>query len=42
MEGRTVWSSGEYWMVPLANTLLALAELAPAAISSAGKLGSSL
>ena len=39
MEGRTVWSSGEYWMVPLANTLLALAELVPAHIPTAGKLG---
>jgi hypothetical protein len=39
MEGRTVWSSGEYWMVPLANTLLALAELLPARIPTAGKLG---
>jgi hypothetical protein len=28
-EGRYLWSSGEYWMAPLANALLALAELLP-------------
>ncbi len=39
MAGRTVWSSGEYWMVPLANTLLTLSELAPATIPAEGKLG---
>jgi hypothetical protein len=37
--GRTVWSSGEYWMAPLANTLLALSELLPTRIPAAGKIG---
>ena len=39
MDGRTVWSSGEYWMTPLANTLLALANLLPVRILPGGKLG---
>ena len=39
MQGRTVWSSGEYWSAPLANALLALSELLPAHIPTAGKLG---
>jgi hypothetical protein len=28
-DGRMEWSSGEYWMAPLANALMALAELLP-------------
>jgi hypothetical protein len=39
MEGRTVWSSGEYWMTPLANMLLALSNLLPTRIMPAGKIG---
>jgi len=39
LEGRTMWNSGEYWMAPLANTLLALAELLPPRVLAAGKLG---
>ncbi len=38
-EGRTVWSSGEYWMPPLANALLALSNLLPARVLPAGKVG---
>jgi hypothetical protein len=37
--GRLAWSSGEYWLAPLANTLLALAELLPAEVPAARKLG---
>jgi hypothetical protein len=39
MDGRTVWSSGEYWMTPLANALQALAQLLPGRILASGKLG---
>jgi hypothetical protein len=39
VEGRSVWSSGEYWMAPLANTLLALSNLLPAKVPSNGRLG---
>lgn len=38
-EGRLAWSSGEYWMAPLANTLMALAELLPATVLPARRLG---
>jgi hypothetical protein len=39
-EGRIVWSTGEYWMTPLANALMALSELIPARVGGTGKLGS--
>ncbi len=39
MDGQTTWSSGEYWMVPLANTCMALAALLPSRTPAAGKLG---
>ncbi len=39
MEGRTEWSSGEYWMAPLANTLMALANLLPSPVHPSRKLG---
>ncbi len=38
-EGAMVWSSGEYWMAPLANSLMALAELLPQSIPAGRKLG---
>jgi hypothetical protein len=38
MEGRTEWNSGEYWMAPLANMLLALADLIPSRILPSAKL----
>jgi hypothetical protein len=40
MEGRIVWSSGEYWMAPLASALMALAHLLPAQVPAGGRLGS--
>ena len=36
-EGRLAWNSGEYWMVPLANTLMALAELLPPGTAPAAR-----
>jgi hypothetical protein len=38
-EGRLEWSSGEYWLAPLANTLLALSCLLPPHILPSRKLG---
>jgi hypothetical protein len=39
-EGRLAWSSGEYWMAPLANALMALAELLPpGAVPAPRRLG---
>jgi hypothetical protein len=38
-EGRNAWSSGEYWMPPLSNALLALSKLLPARVLPAGKVG---
>ena len=38
MEGHTEWNSGEYWNAPLANMLLALAELIPSRILPSAKL----
>jgi hypothetical protein len=37
--GRTEWNSGEYWLAPLGNALMALASLLPARILPSGKLG---
>jgi hypothetical protein len=37
--GHTEWNSGEYWMTPLANTLMALAELIPPRILPSAKIG---
>ena len=37
--GTVEWSSGEYWLTPLANTLLALSCLLPPHILSSHKLG---
>ena len=39
LEGRTVWSSGEYWLAPLANACQALAALLPSQILASNKLG---
>ncbi|MBE3134436.1 MAG: hypothetical protein IMZ55_13260 [Acidobacteria bacterium] len=39
LEGTIQWSTGEYWMVPLANALLALAGLIPAGVLPSKKLG---
>jgi hypothetical protein len=39
MDGTIQWSTGEYWMVPLANALLALAGLIPSGILQSKKLG---
>ncbi|MGA2976999.1 MAG: glycoside hydrolase family 9 protein [Spirochaetia bacterium] len=39
MTGRTEWNSGEYWLAPLANALLALADLLPSRVLLSGKLG---
>jgi len=36
-EGRLAWNSGEYWMAPLASTLMALAELLPPGIPPASR-----
>lgn len=38
-EGWPDWSSGEYWMVPLANSLMALAYLLPVQVERTRKLG---
>jgi len=38
MQGRTEWNSGEYWMAPLANMLLAIADLIPTRILPSAKL----
>ncbi|OHD68023.1 MAG: hypothetical protein A2177_07955 [Spirochaetes bacterium RBG_13_68_11] len=38
-EGRLAWSSGEYWMAPLANMLMALAELLPGTVPASRRLG---
>jgi hypothetical protein len=39
LEGTIQWSTGEYWMVPLANSLLALAGLIPMGVLPSKKLG---
>ena len=39
LDGRMEWASGEYWMAPLANCLMALASLIPAGVVPARKLG---
>jgi hypothetical protein len=39
MEGRVEWGSGEYWLAPLANTLLALSCLLPPHVLPSRKLG---
>jgi hypothetical protein len=39
MAGRTEWNSGEYWLAPLGNALMALASLLPARVLQSGKLG---
>jgi hypothetical protein len=36
-EGRLAWNSGEYWMAPLANALMALAELLPPGTAPASR-----
>ncbi len=38
-DGRCDWSSGEYWMPPLANTLMAFAHLLPTNVDRSRKLG---
>jgi hypothetical protein len=38
-EGRTEWSSGEYWLLPLANASMAIATLLPARVLASAKLG---
>jgi hypothetical protein len=38
-EGRLSWNSGEYWMAPLANMLMALAELLPVTVHPSRRLG---
>jgi hypothetical protein len=39
LEGALDWASGEYWMAPLANCTLALANLIPRGIVASQKLG---
>lgn len=39
LDGTIQWSSGEYWMAPLANALLALADLIPTGVLPSKKLG---
>ena len=39
MEGRTEWSSGEYWLLPLANAAMALAVLLPYRVDVSRKIG---
>jgi len=39
LDGTIQWSTGEYWMVPLANALLALAGLIPSEVLQSKKLG---
>jgi hypothetical protein len=39
LEGRADWSSTEYWNTPTANMLMALAELLPGTVDTAGKIG---
>ena len=41
MEGYNDWSTGEYWTVPTANTLMALSVLMPQSIERRRKLGGS-
>jgi hypothetical protein len=38
-EGRLAWNAGEYWMAPLANMLMALAELLPVTTPASRRLG---
>ena len=38
-EGRMEWSSGEYWLLPLANATIALAALLPSRVHASRKLG---
>jgi hypothetical protein len=38
-EGRTEWGSGEYWLLPLANAIMALSVLLPSRIEASRKLG---
>ncbi len=37
--GRLEWNSGEYWMAPLANALMALSLLLPSRLLPSGRLG---
>ena len=39
MEGRTEWSSGEYWLLPWANAAMALAVLLPYRVDVSRKIG---
>jgi hypothetical protein len=39
LEGVLDWASGEYWMVPLANCTMALANLVPRGVVASQKLG---
>jgi len=39
LDGKNLQSSGEYWMAPLANTLMALAMLLPSKVLASRKLG---
>jgi hypothetical protein len=39
MDGGMEWESGEYWLAPLANCMMALATLIPAGVVPARKLG---
>ena len=39
LASETDWSTGEYWLVPLANTCQALSILLPSRVSASRKLG---
>ena len=39
LDGRMIWSTGEYWMAPLASACQALATLLPPRVLARGKLG---
>jgi hypothetical protein len=39
MDGRAEWSSGEYWLLPLANAAMALAVLLPYRVDVSKKIG---
>ena len=39
LDGRTEWTSGEYWLAPLANATMALAALLPSRVLASKKLG---